>query len=308
MTDRLPPLTALRAFEAAARNLSFAKAADELNVTPAALSFQIKSLEEFLGAKVFHRLNRAVELTEVGQALAPGLEEAFDRIGSTWRNARRLLDGQVLNVTAGPAFTAMWLAPRMYEFAQAHPEIELRFSASLKVVDFDRDQIDVAIRFGYPKEDGLFSHRLVDEYMAPAMTPELAKKYTTPESLLNAPLINDDSVAFLSPPAGWRQWFSACGITPPALHGVRFSNADHAINAALAGSGVLMGRASLAAMAVREGRLVLPFDTALRTGAAFRFVCPEGAQNRPQIAAFHEWIEAVMEPCLDIMQNKILVP
>src|SRR5210317_545459 len=119
MPDRLPPLTALRAFEAAARHMSFAKAADELNVTPAALSFQIKSLEEHLGAPLFRRLNRAVELTEAGRALSPGATEGFQALSAAWRAAQRLQDEQTLTVTAGPAFTAKWLAPRLYEFAQA---------------------------------------------------------------------------------------------------------------------------------------------------------------------------------------------
>ncbi|MGB0438758.1 MAG: transcriptional regulator GcvA [Paracoccaceae bacterium] len=307
MTDRLPPLTALRAFEAAARHMSFARAADELNVTPAALSFQIKSLEEHLGAQVFKRLNRAVALTEVGQTLAPGMSEGFERLNATWRATRRLLDGQILNVTAGPAFTALWLAPRLYEFAQAHPEIELRFSAALRMMDFDRDDIDVAIRFGYARDDGLFSKRLIDEYLTPAMTPALAARFPTPESLLRAPLIHDDSVKFLNPPAGWRQWFAAHGIDAPPLHGVRFSNADHAVNAALAGTGVLLGRSSLAAMAVADGRLVAPCDLALGTGASFRFLCPKGAEDRPQIAAFLAWISGEVGRYGNFMSDKRIV-
>ena len=148
MADRLPPLTALRAFDAAARHMSFAQAAAELNVTPAALSFQIKSLEEHLGTPLFHRLNRAVQLTEAGHALAPDAQAAFETLSAGWRAALRTQDHQSLIVTAGPAFTAKWLAPRLFEFAQAHPEIELRFSASLRIMDFARDNIDVAIRFG----------------------------------------------------------------------------------------------------------------------------------------------------------------
>ena len=146
MNERLPPLTALRAFEAAARHMSFAKAADELNVTPAALSYQIKALEADLGTPVFRRLNRAVELTEAGRALAPGASDAFATLSAAWRNTKRLNNSDVLTVTAGPAFTAKWLAPRLYDFAQAHPEIELRFHASLRLADFDRDEVDVAIR------------------------------------------------------------------------------------------------------------------------------------------------------------------
>ena len=148
MNDRLPPLTALRAFEAAARHMSFAKAAGELNVTPAALSYQIKALEADLGQPVFRRLNRAVELTEAGRALAPGTSDAFATLSTAWRTTKRLNESGVLTITADPAFTSKWLAPRLYKFAQAHPEIELRFNAGLKIADFNRDEVDVAIRFG----------------------------------------------------------------------------------------------------------------------------------------------------------------
>ncbi|NNL18757.1 MAG: LysR family transcriptional regulator, partial [Boseongicola sp.] len=141
MADRLPPLTALRAFDAAARHMSFSKAADELNVTPAALSFQIKSLEDHLGAPVFRRLNRAIELTEAGRVLAPGARDGFATLTAAWRAVQRLTDTSTITVTAGPAFTAKWLAPRMFEFAQAHPEIELRFTATLRLLDFARDDV-----------------------------------------------------------------------------------------------------------------------------------------------------------------------
>lgn len=126
--------------------MSSAKAADELHVTPAALSFQIKSLEEPLGAPLFQRLNRAVELTEAGRALAPGASEGFQTLAHAWQSVERTQDNQTLTIIAGPAFTAKWLAPKLCEFTQAHPDIELRFSASLKLKDFGRDAIDVAIR------------------------------------------------------------------------------------------------------------------------------------------------------------------
>jgi LysR family glycine cleavage system transcriptional activator len=184
MSDRLPPLTALRAFDAAARHMSFAKAAAELNVTPAALSFQIKNLEEHLGAPVFHRLNRAVELTDAGRALAPGVADGFVTLAAAWRAAKRTSDSAALTVTAGPAFTAKWLAPRLFAFASAHPDIELRFSASLRLMDFDRDDVDVAIRFGVPREEpGLSSHVMTREWVAPMMSPELRAGFPNPPTL-----------------------------------------------------------------------------------------------------------------------------
>ena len=295
MIDRLPPLTALRAFDAAARHMSFAKAADELNVTPAALSFQIKSIEEHLGAPLFVRLNRAVELTEAGRALAPGAANGFQTLAAAWREAQRVTDTQTLSITAGPAFTAKWLAPRLYEFAQAHPEVELRFSASLRIMDFARDSIDVAIRFGTGDDPDLYTLPLAEEWVTPVMTPAMAARFPTRDSLRDAPMIFDDSISFLRPLPDWTAWFSAVGIDFTPLHGPRFSQADHAVDAALAGVGVVLGRRSLVVKDIADGRLVAPFDTALLTGGRFRFLCPQGTENRPQVAAFRDWMVAEID-------------
>jgi LysR family glycine cleavage system transcriptional activator len=290
MSDRLPPLTALRAFEAAVRHMSFQKAAAELNVTPAALSFQIKSLEEHLGAPLFRRLNRAVELTGAGQTLAPGCRDGFSALSAAWAATRRELDSSTLTVTAGPAFTAKWMAPRLYEFAQAHPEIELRFSASLRLMDFDHDQVDVAIRFGQGPDKGLYSLPLAEEWVTPVMTPALAERYPTPESLRDAVLIVDQSIDFLDPPTDWSAWFRAVGVNPVEPHGPRFSQGDHAMDAALAGVGVVLGRRALVIKDVMEGRLVAPYGKAISGGAQFRFVCRDGAEHKPQIKAFRDWM------------------
>lgn len=290
MADRLPPLTALRAFDAAARHMSFAQAAAELNVTPAALSFQIKSLEEHLGAPLFHRFNRAVELTDAGQALAPNAQSAFEVLADGWRAAQRTQDHQSLTVTAGPAFTAKWLAPRLYDFAQAHPEVELRFSASLRIMDFARDNIDVAIRFGAGADPGLYSLPLATEFLVPVMVPEMAGQFRTPEDLAEATLINDQSIDFLRPIANWQSWFDAMGTKVTAKLGPSFSQADHAIDAALAGLGVALGRRSLVIKDLNEGRLVAPFPYALPVNGRFRFICHEGAEDRPQIDAFKNWV------------------
>ena len=292
MSDRLPPLTALRAFEAAARHMSFSGAAEELNVTPAALSFQIKSLEEHLGAPLFRRLNRAVELTEAGRTLAPGTTEGFTRLTAAWRAARRTSDTGVVTVTAGPAFTAKWLAPRMFKFALAHPEIELRFSASLRIMDFDRDEIDVAIRFGYADDEGLYSVSMIREWLTPMMAPSLAERVKTPEGLRGVPLLHQDDTQWLRPAIDWPAWFRAAGLGEAPKGGPRFSQADHAIDAALGGGGAVMGRISLASASLTDGQLVAPFDLAITTEAHYRIVCPAGAETRPQIAAFLEWILA----------------
>ncbi len=308
MSDRLPPLTALRAFDAAARHMSFAKAADELNVTPAALSFQIKSLEDHLGHPLFRRLNRAVELTEAGKALAPGAAEGFASLKAAWAATRRLQDNNTLTVTAGPALTAKWLAPRLYDFARAHPEIDLRFSATLRNMDLERDDVDVAIRFGYGGDDGLYCLPVRKEWLTPVMTPELAAEFTTPESLRDAPLIHDDSIAFLKPPADWPTWFRAVGVEFTPTHGAHFSNADHAIDAAVAGVGVALGRRAMIIKDMMEGRLVAPFKTAIETKGRFRFLCLPGAENRPQVAAFRDWFVAEIEKTAHISDEFTIVP
>ncbi len=308
MSDTLPPLTALRAFDAAARHMSFAKAAAELSVTPAALSFQIKSLEEHLGQPLFHRLNRAVALTEAGKTLAPRAAEGFQTLLEGWRATRRLHNNSTLTVTAGPALTAKWLAPRLYDFARSHPEIDLRFSATLRLLDLHRDDVDVALRFGTQSDKGLYSRSVRKEWSTPVMSPELAKRYTTPESLTKAPLIFCDSLSFLETPPDWRQWFKAVGIDFAPDHGTRFSQADHTVDAALAGVGVALGRRSMIIKDLDEGRLVAPFRTAIESDAQFRFVCLPNAIERPQVSAFHDWFFAEIDRTKHFSDHFDVVP
>lgn len=307
MSDRLPPLTALRAFEAAARHMSFARAADELNVTPAALSYQIKALEADLGVPVFRRLNRAVELTEAGRTLAPGTSDAFSALSAAWRKTKRLNDSGILTVTAGPAFTSKWLAPRMYDFAQAHQEIELRFLATLRLVDFDRDEVDVAIRFGMGDDKGVYARPLIREWVTPMMTPDMAQVIDTPEKLSQATLVHDDSISFFKKPADWAAWCRAAGIEIDLSHGPHFSQADHALDAAIAGAGVVVGRVSLATRALQAGRLVAPFDIGLLSDAQFRFVCPLGHEKRPHVAAFEEWVRQEIQTSTQFETGRRLI-
>ncbi|MCV6586200.1 MAG: transcriptional regulator GcvA [Marinibacterium sp.] len=308
MPDRLPPLTALRAFDAAARHMSFAKAADELGVTPAALSFQIKSLEEHLGQPLFRRLNRAVELTAAGKTLAPGAEDGFRTLQSAWSATRRLQDNQSLTVTAGPALTAKWLAPRLYDFARTHPGIDLNFSASLRMVDLQRDDVDVAIRFGEGADEGLYSLPVRKEWLTPVMTPDLARQFPTIDSLRDAPLIYDDSIDFLRPRCDWATWFRAVGSDFKPEHGAHFSHADHAVNAAAAGMGVVLGRRAMILSDLQDGTLVAPFKVAIETRARFRFLCLEGAEARPQIAAFRDWFMAEIDKTAHVSDAFRIIP
>lgn len=307
MSVSLPPLTALRAFEAAARHLSFADAAQELHVTPAALSFQIKSLEEHLGQPLFRRLHRAVVLTEAGRALEPELRVGFAALQRAWASARRSLQSQTLTVTAGPTFTAKWLAPRFYEFARTHPEIDLRFTACLRFVDFGVDDVDVAIRYSRQADPQLFSHTLFDEWVTPMMSPTIAARCVAPQDLLDEALLSQDDIVMVDPEITWATWLGAAGLPSPARTGARFSQSEHAIDAAISGAGVVLARASLAQMALRNGQLVAPFALALRIPTKCRFLCAKGTETRPDIAAFFEWIKREAETMAAIAEGRVFV-
>lgn len=315
LTDggRLPPLTALRAFEAACRHMSFAKAAQELHVTPAALSYQIKSLEEHLATQLFHRMNRAIALTEAGEALRPGVTDGFAALQDGVRAVARLNDTSTLTITAGPAFTAKWLAPRMFRFAEAHPEIELRFVASLKIMDFNRDGIEAAIRFGTHGYEGCFHEVLVEDWVTPYCTPEIAATLAAPDDILNYTLIHDDSLRYVpqigewNAVATWPGWLERMGTTPVADHGPRFSNADHAIDAAAEGGGIVLGRSSLVERDMSRGRLVAPFRQGCDTGGQFRFVCPAGRESEPRVAAFLTWMRTETEPLREMRRQAELI-
>jgi LysR family transcriptional regulator, glycine cleavage system transcriptional activator len=212
--DRLPPQNALRAFDAAARHLSFQKAAAELHVTPAALSYQIRHLEETLGLKLFNRLNRAVELTEHGQLIRPGIREGFERFPETMRRLARARAGNVLTVSAGPAFTAKWLAPRLYHFISANPDIDVRVSANLAVADLEHDDVDVAVRFGRGTYPRCRATKLADEFVTPLCSPSLLKGrqgIKAPADLAHHALIHDDTHLGFFELASWEVWLKAAG-------------------------------------------------------------------------------------------------
>ena len=290
MSDPLPPLTALRAFEAAARHLSFQNAASELHVTPAALSHQIKSLEDRLGAPVFIRHNRRVELTDLGRILQPGLTEGFEAMQSAWSAALRKRNHKQLTVTAGPAFMASFLAPRMSDFVLAHPELEFRLTASLAMLNFQRDGIDLAIRFGGTSDDGYFSERIFREWVTPMMSPELAEMLKNPSDLKPEHLIVSAYGKTLAPLEDWGNWFEAAGLPEPKPAGPVFANPEGALSYAANGGGVALGRISIADALMRSGRLVMPFDPALRAELYYRLVCPPGTENDLPIRQFREWM------------------
>ena len=295
----LPPLTWLRSFEATARHLSFLKAAEELNVTPSALSHQVRQLEDRLGVKLFERLNRAIRLTEFGERLLPGLRDGFDRLSEAMERVRPQNPDDLLVVTSGPAFAAKWLVPRLYRFVDDYPELEIRIAASLKLQDFATDGIDVGIRFGNGSYPCLTAEKVLDEALLPLCSPALAREANlrAPADLAAVPLLHDDSILHMPESIGWRDWLNAAGAPMvSANRGLHFSHADHGLDAAIEGAGVVLGRESLSRGDLRTGRLVAPFELRLPLpDLAFWLVYPEDAADRPKIQAFRSWLFAEIE-------------
>lgn len=289
MSRRLPPLNALRAFEAAARHLSFTRAAEELHVTQTAISHQIRGLEEHLGIRLFRRFARGLVLTEEAQLFLPPVRDAFEQIaGATARLAKEQTGG-VLTVSILPSFAAKWLVPRIGRFRTAHPEIDLRISASTALVDFARDDVDVAIRCGPGHYPGLRIDRLFGETIAPVCSPELRMRppgLSVPDDLRHHTLLHDhDDVD------GWRVWLELAGVAGvDPSRGPGFDDASMMLQAAIDGQGVALGRSALVAADIAAGRLIRPFEQSRPFRFAYWLVCPLASADRPKIAAFRGWI------------------
>ncbi len=295
MARRLPPLGALRAFEAAARHLSFAKAAEELHVTPAAVSHQVKALEEHLGQQLFRRFNRAVLLSEPGQRLLPGLRDGFDRLAEAVDRLRTADARGPLTVTVAPGFAAKWLVPRLDRFQTRHPDIEVRIDAAPQVIDLTREEVDIAIRYGAGKYPGLRVDRLLPEEVSPVCSPHLLQgphPLREPKDLRSHTLIHsawgeDDS----SP--DWRMWLLAAGVRDVDwTRGPRFGEYNLAIDAAIAGQGVALASGVLAGADLAAGRLVKPFALSMPSDFAYFVVSLMAAAERPKVKAFREWLFA----------------
>jgi LysR family glycine cleavage system transcriptional activator len=291
MNGRLPPLNALRAFEAAGRLLSFAKAAAELHVTAAAISHQIKGLEDDLGTKLFRRATRAVVLTEAGQALLPALRDGFERIAAGVAALHALDRRGILTVSSAPSFASRWLVPRLGHFNARHPEIDVRLSANMQLADFARDGVDVAIRYGRGNYPGLHVERLLPDEMFPVCSPELLKrgpKLRKPDDLRHFALLHDESPVAAP---DWTMWLRAAGATQvdPA-RGLRFNNFDMVLTAAVAGDGVALARSSLTTAELAAGRLVQPFPLRLASDLASYFVCPPAALKSRRVVLFRAWL------------------
>jgi LysR family glycine cleavage system transcriptional activator len=294
MNDRLPPLNALRAFESAARHASFSKAAQELNVTPAAISHQIAALEEDLGVQLFHRLNRAIALTPSARVLLPGLSEAFAGMQSSLRRLRAHNDTGTLNVTASPSFAAKWLVMRLHRFQAAHPEIDVRLSATNDIVDLVRGDFDFAIRYGGGRYPGLMVEKLLENEVFPACSPRLLQSgppLRTPDDLRHHALIHDQAVDRDPLMPTWPMWLMAAGVKDvPTVSGLSFSAGHLALDAAIAGHGVVLAYSTLAEADLAAGRLIRLFSLALPDHFAYYIVTAPGALERSKVKAFRDWL------------------
>jgi len=292
-----PPLNALRAFEAAARHLSLTKAAVELSVTPAALSHQIRGLEDHLGVKLFDRGVRSIALTAAGKALHPGLQAGFLHIRDALASLSRLGDLRVLVISTSPGFTSKWLAPRLWRFSIAHPEIDVRVSSSLNNANFFTDGVDAAVRnlaVDAAQDETLEVEKLVDLRLAPVCSPAFARKhgpFRSPGMLKGLPLIHDESLLARAAVPSWADWLAAAGVRDADVsRGLRFNSADHALEAAAEGAGVLLTFDALAHDDLRAGRLVMPFDLALPSGRCYAFVCPKNRRDSANVQALRAWL------------------
>jgi LysR family transcriptional regulator, glycine cleavage system transcriptional activator len=292
----MPPLNALRAFEASARHLSLTKAALELHVSPGAISHQLRGLEKFLRVKLFERGVRQIALTPAGKMLYPGLQKGFSQISDAVTDLKHAGNQQVLVVSTSPGLTSKWLAPRLYRFASSNPDIDVRISSSLHNANFTTDGVNVAMRnmpIGLQADSSLVVEKLVEVKLVPVCSPRLMDvcgSSPTPRALTKMPLIHDDALAGASLPT-WADWFRAAGVGDVDLsRGLRFNSADHALDAACEGAGVLLTHDLLAYDDLRIGRLVIPVPFALPSGRAYHLVCPKRSRRRAPEEAFSAWI------------------
>ena len=259
-------------------------------MTQAAISHQVKALEEYLEVKLFRRLNRALRLTDEGQAYAPALTEAFQGIRSATRSLHRLRDNAPLTVSVIPSLAARWLVPRLGRYRALHPESDLLIAPSLRLVDLSQGEVDIAIRYGRGEYPGLETCRLMGEDLFPVCSPELltgSDGLKTPSDLAQVPLLHDDNHE------DWLAWLRAAGIADvPAERGTVFTDGSILVEAAIAGQGVALSRGALVDEALRTGTLVRPFPQTLTTDLAYYVVCLPERALEPRIMRFREWLLA----------------
>ncbi|MER9837977.1 transcriptional regulator GcvA [Mesorhizobium sp. M0145] len=297
MPRKLPPLTTLPSFEAAARLLSFSKAAEELHVTHGAISRAIKNLEDQLGVQLFERGTRSVSLTAVGEPYARAVREALAQLATATAAATARYSSSTLNVSTSDGFAGRWLVPRLYRFHRAHGDVDVRVSTSGKLTNFLGDGIDVAVRYGNGNYPGLTSEFLTGEEVFPVCSPKLlegAHPLRTPQDLKHHTLIRD------SFPIDWATWLASAGVEGvDPQSGITFDSATFAMESAAQGEGVVLGRTMLVAADLAAGRLVRPFGHALNSPSSFYFVYPPEAIRQRKVKAFRDWLLSEVAPQMD---------
>ena len=293
MADRLPSLNGLRAFEAAARHMSFTAAAAELNVTQTAISHQIRRLEAELGIRLFVRQNRSLALTPEAREYLPGIRAAFNDLRLATDRLLRKDNDHVLTVSTLASLAAKWLLPRLSAFQEAHPGIDVRITTSTALVDFRSGDVDAAIRYGRGHWPGVRADWLTADELFPVCSPALLtgnRPLRSPQDLADHTLLHTSGVY----DDDWRLWLTAAGLPADIskLPGLTFDLILMTVQAALDGIGVAMGRTSYVEADIAKGRLVVPFKITLPTDAGFYLVSPEGRADTPKLAAFRQWLKA----------------
>ena len=300
MLRRLPPLNALKAFEAAARHESFTRAAEELFVTQGAVSHQVKALEAELGVKLFNRERQRLVITEAGRQYLTILRDAFDRIAVGTERLLQRQNSGALTISTSPDFAAKWLVNQLGRFAEAHPSIDLRVSATLHHVDFAREDVDLAVRHGDGSWPGLDVVRLSAEHLFPVCSPKLLSgrnRLAKPADVLKFPLIHVDDRK------DWSKWLAAAGVMGAELsHGPVLNRVSMAIDAAIDGQGIVLARTTLAATDLIAGRLLRPFAEDLRLSKIYWIICPQATASLPKIVTFRSWL--LSEAANDMRQLK----
>ena len=291
---RLPPLNALRVFESAARHLSFTKAADELHVTPGAVSQQIKALEDFLQTPVFRRQKRSLLLTDEAQASLPILREGFDKLVEASNILGAKSEEGRLTVSVAPSLASKWLVPRLDRFQEANPDVDVWVSADMDVVDFAIEDVDLAIRYGLGKYEGLVVEHLMAEKIVPVCSPRLMTgdyPIKSPADLVHHTLLHDLGTEKDPSCPTWPMWLKAAGVChKEGERGLKFNQSSLVIEAAVAGKGVALAKAALALADLEAARLVIPFDLTTPTDFAYHIVHPPSKNASPSVKAFKAWL------------------
>jgi len=288
------PLAGLGAFSIAARHLSFTKAAEEMHLTQGAISQKIRQLEERLGLTLFIRYHRRLELTVAGARLAVQLNHSFNEINELVSELQEEETSNILTVSVMPSFATKWLIPRLGSLQEAYPDLQLRIQANDREVNFQRDRIDVAIVHSHVHSSKGHIVPLMKDKVFPVCSPAFAasRSLIEPSQLAQVPLLNDDSEwRFSSPYAEWERWLllaNAKGVKPS--RGISFNRGDLAVQAAIAGQGVALGRTPLVMDDIQQGRLMMPFSEALDEGHAYLFACPEIQRQREPVQQLLKWL------------------